>query len=118
MSIKRISINFDHTITSCNDLCDNNNECVEFAFGRESSYLNRCDLYRATDCVFTSANNFDIYRPSKSGNCPLPLTTRTLIKSGWKCGDNTAIQTGTSSIEISLDECETLCIQELLCVWF
>ena len=109
MSIKRISINFGHTITSCNDLCDNNNECVEFAFGRESSYLNRCDLYRATDCAFTTAYNFDIYRPSKSGNCPFPLTTRTLIKSGWACGDGGNSKSGSDDIDITLDECEILC---------
>ena len=80
-------MNPGHTVTSCNDLCDSSSECVEFAFGREVGCENRCDLYRATDCAFNTAFNFDIYRPSKNGNCPLPFPTRTLIKSDWICGD-------------------------------
>ena len=62
--------------------------------------------------------NRDIYQPSKSGsNCPRPLATRTLIKSGWYCGDGGPLNTGTLVIGITLDECETLCRQEL-CAWF
>ena len=72
-------MNYGHTVASCNDLCDITIDCVEFAFGREGGYMNRCDLYRATDCAFITAFNFDIYRPSKSGYCPPPLLKRTLI---------------------------------------
>ena len=42
--------------------------------GRGVGYLNRCDLYRATDCAFTNAYNFDIYRPSKI--CKTSLTLK------------------------------------------
>ena len=73
--------------------------------------MNRCDLYRATNCAFNTAYNFDIYRPSKSGYCPLPLGTKTLIKSDWICGDSGAfLKSGPDVNGISLDECETLCI--------
>ena len=74
-------------------------------------------MYRATDCSFTKSYNFDIYQPSKSGsNCPRPLATRTLIKSGWECNGAGALSTGDSVIGITLDQCETLCRQEL-CAW-
>ena len=37
---------YDQTVTSCNSLCDNDSECVEFAIGVEETHrLNRCDLY-------------------------------------------------------------------------
>ena len=75
--------------------------------------MNRCDLYRATYFAFTNAYNFDIYRPSKNGNCPLPLATRTLIKSGWGCGDSSgSITIGPDFSGKSIDECETLCREE------
>ena len=79
--------------------------------------MNYCHLYRATDCAFGTAENYDIYRPSKSGNCPFPLDTRTLIKSDWVCGDGGILFIGYTA-GISLDECETLCREEPLCVWF
>ena len=45
----------DQTLTSCNSLCNNDSECVEFAFGREENLgLNRCDLYFKTDCSFNT----------------------------------------------------------------
>ena len=56
-------MNDNQSIDSCNDLCNKNVECVEFAFSNEPANLNRCDLYRATDCSYDTANNFDIYRP-------------------------------------------------------
>ena len=42
----------------------------------------------------------------------------TLIKSGWKCGDAGTLMIGIDIIGISLDECDTLCKDEPLCVWF
>ena len=79
--------------------------------------MNRCDLYKATDCAFNNAANFDIYRPSKSGNCPIPLPTRNLIKNDWECG-NSSLATGVDSNVPSIYVCEPLCIEEPLCNWF
>ena len=83
-------------------------------------------MFKATDCAFTTASNtngpgknFDIYRPSKHGsNCPLPLTTRTLIKSGWVCSDAVALKIGATVTGKSINECDNLCKNEPLCVWF
>ena len=76
-------------------------------------------MYKSIDCAFAKVReNFDIYRPSKSGSCPLPLAIRTLIKSEVTCNDGGAINTGLDATVLSLDECETHCKEELLCVWF
>ena len=110
-STKRIEpIYLDQTVSSCNDFCNENINCVEFAIGRENNYLNECHLFRSKDCAYTTNWNFDIYRPSKNGNCPPPLTTKTLIKNNWKCNDNYNLKTGPDSdSNVSLDECDTLC---------
>ena len=76
-------------------------------------------MFRATDCAFAAWHNFDIYRPSKNGNnCPPPLTTATLIKSLWTCGDGGALEIGSTVNVSTLNECESLCKEEPLCVWF
>ena len=51
---KRISMNPTHTVASCNDLCNADNTCMQFALGMAGSETDRCDLYRADDCTFTT----------------------------------------------------------------
>ena len=49
-------------------------------------------------------------------NCA--LQTRTLIKSNWVCGDSGTLESGPEFTGLTLDECETKCQEEPLCVWF
>ena len=64
---------------------------------------------------YTTVYICDIYLPSKIGKCPLPLTTRTLIKNNWGCSNGALT---SASVYVTLDECDTLCKEESLCVWF
>jgi len=55
-------------VRSCNKKCNENQECVQFALGKEDFYKDRCDLYRSKNCTFRNTSNwkFDIYKPSKN----------------------------------------------------
>ena len=65
---KRLGMYPNHTVDSCQALCNSNLDCVEFAFGLANGYLNRCDLYKAS-CVNYFNNDgswlFDIYTANR-----------------------------------------------------
>lgn len=132
---KRITMNWKdnvanrpHTVETCNAFCSAwGSECVEFALGQISSYLGRCDLYRATDCTYHSANNFAIYRPvpdpcrTLEFDSLVPITYNTeikvLIKGGSELISNTItviIKCGPNSATLTTPPIDPIYIYPLL----
>ena len=81
--------NNPHTAQSCNDYCASyntgGNTCVEFALGLTTN-PGRCDIFKASDCTYNTAKDYEVYKPIPDPCRTLDLTSTSPMTYNTKIG--------------------------------
>ena len=103
----RLNMNAGHTISSCTELCRTTFGCVGFAFGRASTYLNRCDLFQDLGCTFTTTLNFDFYEVDFTYDIEYEVEKNSVVKPYFLWGlspyPNSCIQNCKVNLKLTVD---------------
>ena len=91
-----------NTIELCHKACNDNKNCIKFAFSSENLELNVCYLLSATSICAACTICAD---------CKSELVGVNLV-----CANGLLII--DSSIQNDVDGCESKCLEKSLCTWF